>query len=187
MDTIPGVDLTASHYTIKQSLIRNRYEVRDPNGDVVLQAKQKLLKLKEEIPFRTPAGRTVFTVRAEQVLDVAGDYAVETPRGDTVAVLEKKFILLKHRWRIRHPDTGEVLALLESGNSAIELARNLHPVLSILPHRYTITSPDGEPLGTLQGKLSIRDTYLLKIMNTGRTTREVLVAASVAVDVLEGN
>lgn len=189
-DVIGGIDLTGDRYTVKQSLIRNKYEVLDDAGEVVLRGKQKLLKMKEEFPFDDPDGRTVFTVRAESIFDHAGDYTLEdADSGEAVAVLDKRFTLLKHVWKVRAPDE-RLLATIESRGALVELVRNLpyvSVVTTLIPHKYTIEDPDGERLGTISGRLSLRDTYDVELDDAGDAPKEALVAAAIAVDALEGN
>lgn len=187
-DVVAGVDLSADSYTVKQSLIRNKYAVYGPDGEVVLRAKQKIGKLKEEFPFTDADGDVVFRVKAGGILDIAGDYTLtDEASGEPIAVLEKQFTFLKHVWRIRDPDTDELLATVESGSVLLELLRNVSTLASFLPHSYVIEGPDGERFGEIQGQFSVRDRYDLTVRASGDAPKEALVAACVAVDALEGN
>ncbi len=190
-DVIGGVDLTGERYTVKQSLIRNKYAVYGGDGSLVLKAKQKLFKMKEDFPFVTPDGETVFRVKAQNLLDIAGDYAIIDERsGETIAVLEKQFTFLKHVWRVKDPDHDGVVATVESRGALVELLRNI-PLLEIatsfIPHKYTIESPRGDSLGEIAGQFSFRDVYEISIQETGEAPREALVASAIAIDALEGN
>jgi uncharacterized protein YxjI len=186
-DVIGGVDLTADRYVITQRPFRNRYKITDAEGDVVLKTKQKLFKLKEEFPFLDSDGNVVFRVKAESMLDFAGDYTlIDESSGEPIAVLEKQFTFFKHVWRVRSPD-DRLLATIESGSLVIEVMRNLSGLFSIIPHSYTIEGPSGAALGTLDGRLSIRDIYDLHIEDPGDAPKEALVAAAIAIDALEGN
>jgi uncharacterized protein YxjI len=184
---LSGVDLTGDRYTVEQAYVRNKYEVFDPSGELVLRAKQKLFKMKEEFPFVDADDQPVFTVKASGIIDIAGDYSVvDESTGETVAVLDKNFTLLKHVWQVRHPDGGE-LARIESQSAALEFLRGLSVLTAIIPHRYDITGPDGRELGSIEGQLSVRDRYDIAIEETGDASREALVAAAIAIDALEGN
>jgi uncharacterized protein YxjI len=187
-DTIPGVDLTGDTYVVKQNLVRNKYRVFDGDDRLVLRAKQKLFKMKEEFPFVNADGEDVFTVKAGGILDIAGDYTL-TPAGsdEPLAILDKNFTIFKHVWKVRDPHDERVLATIESGSVLLEAARNLVGILSIIPHSYTITGPDGEELGSLEGRLSLKDTYDLHIGDVGDAPKEAIVASAVAIDALEGN
>jgi len=186
-DVVPGVALDADRYTVKQSLIRNKYAVYGPDGTLVLRAKQKLLKTKEEFPFVDADGEPVFRVKAQNFFDIAGDYTITAEGGDAIAVLEKQFTFFKHVWRVRDPDDERLLATIESGSAVVEALRNFSTVFGLLPHSYTITGPDGERIGSIEGRFSLRDVYDVEIQETGDAPREALVAACIAVDALEGN
>lgn len=190
-DVIAGIDLTGNDYTVKQSLVRNKYNVYDEDETLVLKAKQKLFKLKEEFPFVDADDEPIFRIKAEGILDVAGDYTiVDEPSGEPIAVLEKNWTLLSHKWKVRSPRDERLLARIESRGAVVELIRNL-PVVGLvtqfIPHAYTIESPDGAELGSISGRLSFRDVYDITIEDTGDAPKEALVAAAIAVDALEGN
>jgi len=187
-DVIRGVDLTDDEYHVAQSLIRNKFKVTDTDGTLVLRAKQKLFKMKEEFPFVDADGNEVFTVKAEGILDVAGDYTItEAGSGDPIAVLGKEFTLFKHEWTVKDPETNEVWAEIESRSALIQALRGLVSLFALLPHKYTIEAPDGRHIGSIDGKFSIRDRYDIHIDDPGDVPKEALVAAAIAVDALEGN
>lgn len=186
-DVIGGVDLTAGEYHVEQALVRNKYAVYDPDGELVLRAKQKLFKAREEFPFANADGEVVFRVKAAGILDIAGDYAVVDERsGAEIVTLRKNFTLLKHSWTVAGPD-GRVLAEVRSGSRLLELLRGVSTVLSFLPHSYVITGPNGEHVGGVEGQFSLRDRYDLRIDDPGDAPEEALVAAAIAIDALEGN
>jgi len=184
---LTGVDLTDEQYTVEQAYVRNKYQVFEESGELVLRAKQKLFRMKEEFPFVDADDEPVFTVKASGIIDIAGDYSiVDETTGETVAVLDKNFTLLKHVWQVRGPDGAE-LARIESQSAALEFLRGLSILTAIIPHRYDITGPGGTQYGSIEGQLSIRDRYDITIQETGDAPREALVAAAIAIDALEGN
>ena len=184
-DLIGGVDLSGDRYVIRQSLIRNRYAVEDGDGTVVLRGRQKRFKMREEFPFTDPDGEVVFRVKAKNVLDIAGDYTlVDEASGETVAVIEKEFTLFTHVYRIRSPD-GDLWATIESESALVMALKSFVGVLGLLPHRYSITGPDGASMGTIHERLSLRDIFDVEVSETGETPREAIVAAACAIDVLE--
>ena len=182
--------MTGDEYRVEQHLLRNKYKVYDGDGELILRAKQKLFKIKEEFPFTDPDGDPVFEIKADSILDTAGDYTVTTADGDPIAVLDKNWTLLTHRWKVRDPNDERLLAKIESRGIAAELLRNL-PIVGIvgqfLPHRYTVEDTDGNDLGEIAGQLSIRDVYEITIDDSGDAAKEALVAAAIAIDALEGN
>lgn len=186
-DVIGGVDLSGDEYVIRQSLVRNKYAVEDATGTTVLRGKQKLLKMKEEFPFTTPDGETAFRVKAKNVLDIAGGYSlVDEATGDTVAVIEKEFTLFKHVYRVRSPD-GDLWATIESESAVVMALKGFSAALGLIPHSYTVTGPDGERLGSIRERFSLRDVYDVRIDDSGDAPKEALVATAIAIDALEGN
>jgi uncharacterized protein YxjI len=184
---IGGIDLTGDHYTIRQSLVRNRYAVADDSGQVVLRGKQKLFKMKEDFPFQTPDGETLFRLKAKNLMDIAGDYAlVDEATGDTVAVVEKKLTLFKHTYDVRSLD-GEHWARIESESAVVMALKSFIEGFGLLPHTYSITGPNGEAIGSIEERLSLRDVYDVTVGDTGDAPREAIVAAACAIDALEGN
>jgi len=186
-DVIGGLDLTDDHYVIKQSLIRNKYAIEDGSGQTVLKGKQKLFKMKEDFPFTTPDGETRFRLKAQNLLDVAGSYALVDERTDeTFAIIEKEFTFFKHTYDIHSP-TGEHWARIESESTFVMALKSISDLFGLLPHTYTITGPSGRSMGTIKERFSIRDIYDVTIGDTGEAPREAIVAAACAIDALEGN
>jgi uncharacterized protein YxjI len=184
-DLIGGIDLSGDRYVIKQSLVRNKYAVQDGDGNVVLRGKQKRFRMREEFPFTDPDGDVVFRVKAKNVFDVAGDYTlVDEASGEAVAVIEKEFTLFKHVYRIRSPE-GDLWATIESESALVMALKSFVGVLSLLPHGYSITGPDGRSMGTINERFSLRDIFDVEVGDTGETPREAIVAAACAIDALE--
>jgi uncharacterized protein YxjI len=185
-DPITAVDLPAGEYEIRQSLVRNKYAVYGPDGDLVLRGSQKRFRMKEEFPFEDADGNPVFRVKAASILDVAGDYAIEDGEtGREVATLSKNFTFLTHSWTVKSPD-GEVWAEVRSASRLLMVLRNVSGLASLLPHRYVVSDADGAEIGRIEGQFSVRDRYALRIQESDAPT-EALVAACIAIDALEGN
>lgn len=184
-DVIGDLDLSADHYVIKQSLVRNKYAVTDGDGNPVLKGKKKRFKIKEEFPFTNPAGDVVFRIKARSILDVAGNYElVDEQSGETFAVIEKKYTMFKHVYNIRSSD-GRLLARIESQSAVVMALKSFSEALSVLPHSYSITGPDGERIGSISERLSLRDIFDVHVGETGDAPREAIVAAAIAIDALE--
>ncbi len=187
-DSLSRIDFSDTEYTIKQSLVRNKYEIFDSSETLILKAKQKLFKMKEEFPFTDPDGNVVFRIKADRRLDIAGKYRIiDEETGEKVGLLSKEFTLLKHVWKVKDPELDDVLATIESRSAAIEFLRTMSDLFSLLPHRYSITGQEEENLGTLQGRFSLKDTYDLELEKEDFPGKEVVVASAVTIDALEGN
>ncbi|PSG99282.1 MAG: hypothetical protein BRC29_04110 [Nanohaloarchaea archaeon SW_7_43_1] len=185
--TLGKIDLTDDFYTVTQNLVRNKYTVKNSDGEEILQAKQKMFKMKEEFPFTDPDGNTVFTVKAERRLDIAGDYGVvDEETGENIVTLEKEFSILTHNWKIKDPEKDTLMATIESRGRIMGLLRSLMSLLEFLPHKYTIYNSDRDEIGEIREKFSLKDRYEIEIGELGKIPREAIIAAAISVDALEG-
>jgi uncharacterized protein YxjI len=183
-----AVDLDGSRYTVEQSLVRNKYAAYDENGGVVLRAKQKPFKLKEEFPFVDADGNDVFTVKAGGILDVAGNYAiVDAETGDRVAILDNDYSVFRDTWTVRDGETEAVLAKITSRGALVTLTRNLLPFGELIPHKYEITDARGDHVGRIDGQFSLRDRYDIVIDDAGSVPKDAVVAAAMVIDAIQGN
>ena len=187
-DALAGIELTDDEYRVVQSLFRNKYRAYDSAGELVLQGKQKMLKMKEEFPFVGPGGDPVFTVKAGGILDVAGNYTLtDDVTGDPVVVLDENYTLLTDRWKLRDPDTESIIAEITSQSTLVEALRYFSDVFSILPHKYEITDADGDHVGSIEGKFSLKDEYVVRIDDASDVPKEAIVAAAMVIDAIEEN
>ena len=186
-NSINGVDLTDSKYTVKQKAIRNAYKVYNSKDEEVLRTKQKLFKMKEEFPFTDPEGNELFNIKAENIMDIAGDYAItDSKTCEKVAVLKKEFSILVHKWEIEDGE-GNLIAKIESRGKLFGILRGLSNLFNLLPHTYTVKNSDGRQIGTINQSFTlIKDKYGVEI-NKDVENREALIAASITIDALEGN
>ncbi|QCC51696.1 LURP-one-related/scramblase family protein [Halapricum salinum] len=189
LDTIEGIELTDDHYTVVQSLIRNKYRAEDSAGNVVLRGKQKMLKMKEEFPFVDSDGEEVFTVKAGGIVDVAGDYVLsDAQTGEEIVILDNDYSILQDTWKLRHPRTEAKIAEINSRGAATTLARNLIPIVGgLIPHKYEITDLDGDHVGNISGQLSLKDRYDIAVDDTSDVPKEPIVAAAMVIDAIQGN
>ncbi|RLM72811.1 hypothetical protein [Halorubrum sp. Atlit-26R] len=183
---ISTVDLSDDRYEVKQSLVRNKYAVRDSAGDVVLRGKQKMFKLKEEFPFVTGDGEEAFSVKAGGIIDVGGNYAiVDAGTGEEVVVLDEDYSLFVENWTVRDPDTGEALATIQSKNKLLSGLRHLVGAANLIPNKYEIFDADGGHVGDIEGQFSMRDAYTVTVDDASDVPKEAVVAAACILDALE--
>ena len=183
---ISTVYLDDDRYEVTQSLIRNKYAVRDSGGDVVLRAKQTLFKLKEEFPFVTGDGAEAFTVKASGIMDVAGTYAiVDAGTDEEVVVLDEDFSLFSEHWTVRDPESGAALATIDSKSKLLSALRHFVSVANLIPNKYEIFDADGDHVGDIEGKFSLRDAYTVSIDDASDVPREAVIASACILDALE--
>ncbi|GAB7011645.1 LURP-one-related/scramblase family protein [Halorubrum trueperi] len=183
---ISTVSLDDDRYEVKQSAIRNKYVVRDGAGDVVLRGKQKMFKMKEEFPFLTGDGEDAFTVKAGGIMDVAGNYAItDAGTGEAVVILDEEFSLFVENWTVRDPETGEPLATIRSKSKPLAALRHLISVANLVPNKYEIFDADGDHVGDIAGRFSLRDAYTVSIDDASTIPREAVIAAACVLDALE--
>jgi uncharacterized protein YxjI len=185
-NALSRIDFSDNTYTVKQKAVRNAYRVYNSAGEEILNTKQKLFKMKEEFPFKDPEGNEVFTVKAENVMDIAGDYAITDPEtGKKIAILKKDFTILVHSWRIEDTE-GNLIGHVESRGKVFGLLRALSDIFQLLPHRYTIEDGEGQQIGTIEGQFSFRDRYEINLEGEIQK-KEAILAAAITIDALEGN
>ncbi|MCD2200989.1 hypothetical protein LPA44_13950 [Halobacterium sp. KA-4] len=183
---ISTVDLDDDRYEVKQSAIRNKYVVRDSTGDVALRGKQKMFKMKEEFPFVTGDDEDAFTVKAGGIMDVAGNYTItDAGTDEEVVVLDEDYSLFVENWTVRDPDTGEALATIESKSKPLSALRHLVSVANLIPNKYEIFDADGDHVGDIEGKFSLRDAYTVSIDDASDVPKEAVIASACILDALE--
>jgi uncharacterized protein YxjI len=185
---IAGIDLSDDQYLVEQSLIRNKYKATDSAGNIVLRGKQNMFQLKEAFPFVDGDGNDVFSVKAQSMLDVAGNYTLTDAQTDEdLVVLDNDFSLLQDTWTIRDVDGGSVLARLDSRGALFTLLRHYLPFGALIPTKYEITDPQGTHVGTIDGHFSIRDRYDVTIDDASRVPKEPVVAAAMVIDAIQNH
>jgi uncharacterized protein YxjI len=180
------VTLDDDRYKVKQSMIRNKFVVRDSAGDVILRGMQKMFKLKEEFPFVTGDDTDAFSVKAGSILDLAGNYTItDSGTGEEVVVLDEDYSLFVENWTIRDPDTGEALATIKSKNKLLSALRHLFSAANLVPNKYEIFDADGDHVGDIEGKFSLRDAYTVTIDDASDVPKEAVIASACILDALE--
>lgn len=157
---ITNVELNDNRYTIKQSLIRNKYKLLDSDDEVVLRGKQEMFNLAEEFPFVNGQDEEAFTVKAEGIMDVAGSYTlIDSATDEAVVVLDEEISMFVENWTVRDPETGSPLATVESKNKILSALRHVSDLANIAPNKYEIFNTNGEKIGEIAGQLALKDTY----------------------------
>jgi uncharacterized protein YxjI len=181
--------------------IANEYRISIPTpgsteeGRPLLFVKQKKLKVKEDIRFRTsPDDESyLFMIKAKSVFEVRGRYEVLDADGDVIGLLEKDFArsLLRSHWRVRDPAGNELFEAHEA-NWIIAIVRRVADLVSDwlaaltwLPFNFLLKRGD-EQVGTYRRVLGkLRDRYVLELEPGFDADRRLVLAFAIALDALQ--
>lgn len=196
--------LEASNRFLVQQVFKpigNEYRISAPatgdeEGRPLLFVKQKKLKIKEDIRFRTGPddGAHLFMIKAKTAFEFRGRHEVLDAGGTSIGLLEKVFgkSLLRSHWRVRDADGNELFEAHESSwpIAIVRRVADFGPgwlsVLQWLPFNFVLER-DGERVGSYRrvfGKL--RDRYVLELEpGLARADRRLVLAFAVALDALQ--
>jgi uncharacterized protein YxjI len=182
--------------------IANEYRISIPppgssdEGEPVLFVRQKKMKIKEDIRFRTSpdAEDHVFMIKSKSVFEFRGRHEVLGDADRPIGLLEKVFgkSLLRSHWYVRDA-SGEILFEAHEASWVIALVRrfaelgpDIFSLLSWLPFNFVLNR-DGEEAGTYKRVLGkFRDRYVLELGEGSRDVdRRLVLAFAVALDALQ--
>lgn len=196
---------TSNRFLIQQVFkpIANEYRISVPSpgstdeGRPVLFVKQKRLKIKEDIRFRTSENDDaphVFMIKAKTVFEFRGRHEVLDAEGDVIGQIEKVFgkSLLRSHWRVRDAEGNELFEAHEASWIVAILRRfaDLGPdwlsLLTWLPFNFVLKQGD-EQVATYKRVLGkLRDRYVLELGPAlERADRRIVLAFAVALDALQ--
>jgi uncharacterized protein YxjI len=178
------------HFVVKQKLTMmvNRYEVSesDEAGNPVRMmalAEQKRMAFKEQVTFYSDAGksRPVFGFKARRKLDLNAGYDITDEGGAQIGFFRKDFgaSLLRSTFHLEGP--GYVGTGRERNQMAGLLRRFTD--LDFIPIHFDFVSADGQPLLSVERKMSIGDRYRVTVPDQ-RVDFRVAAAVAVALDAL---
>jgi uncharacterized protein YxjI len=182
--------------------IGNEYRISIPapgsseEGEPVLFVKQKKLKIKEDIRFRTSPDDDahLFMIKSKTVFEFRGRHEVLDANDQVIGLLEKDFArsLLRSHWRIRDADGNELFQGRET-SLVIALIRRFAgiasdwlDVLQWLPFNFVLLK-DGAEGGTYRRVLGkLRDRYVLELgPPLHDVDRRLVLALAIALDALQ--
>jgi uncharacterized protein YxjI len=182
--------------------VANEYRISVPapgsteEGRPLLYVKQKKMKIKEDIRFRTSpdADDHLFMIKSKSVFEFRGRHEVLDAHGAVIGMLEKNFgrSLLRSHWHVRDPSGTELLEAHES-SWIIALLRRFGEigfdwlsVLEWLPFNFVLRRGD-QQVGTYKRVLGkMRDRYVLEVEpDIGDVDRRLLVAFTIGLDALQ--
>ena len=178
------------HFVVKQKLTMmvNRYEISeaDEAGNptrLMAFAEQKRMAFKEQVTFFTDAGkaRPVFGFKARKTIDLGSGYDITDESGAQIGFFRKDFgaSLLRSTFHVEGPGftgTGQ------ERNQLVGLLRRFTDI-SFLPIHFDFVDPSGQPLFSVERKMSIGDRYRVTVPDQ-RVDFRVAAAIAVGLDAL---
>ncbi len=203
MSTIPELE-SSNRFLIQQLFkpLANEYRISIPTpgsteeGRPILYVKQKKLKIREDIRFRTSENDDaphVFMIKARTVFEFRGRHDVLDAEGNPIGVLEKVFglSLLRSHWRVKDPQGNELFEGYEASwpIAIIRRVADFGPdwlsLLAWLPFNFVLKR-GGEQVGTYKRVLGkLRDRYVLELEPGFDADRRLVIAFAVALDALQ--
>ncbi len=182
--------------------ISNEYRISIPTpgatdeGRPILFVKQKKMKIKEDIRFRTSedGDAYAFMIKAKSVFEFRGRHDVLDADGQVIGQLEKAFgvSLFRSHWHVKDANGSELFEAHES-SWVVALVRRFADigfdwlsVLSWLPFNFTFRR-NGDEVGSYKRVLGkFRDRYVLELgEGLVDADRRLVVAFAVALDALQ--
>jgi uncharacterized protein YxjI len=182
--------------------IGNEYRISIPapgateEGQPLLFVKQKKLKIKEDIRFRTSPDdeRHLFMIKSKSVFEFRGRHEVLDENDQVIGMLEKDFAksLIRSHWHVRDAQGNDLFDGQEK-SLPIALIRRFagfagewFDILQWLPFNFTLLK-DGEEAGTYRRVLGkLRDRYVLELgPQLQDVDRRLVLAFAVALDALQ--
>ena len=183
--------------------IANEYRISVPTpgdteeGRPVLFVKQKKLKIKEDIRFRTTQdgdGPYEFMIQSKSVFEFRGRHNVLDADGNVIGQLEKAFTrsLLRSHWHVRDPEGNELLESHEASwiiallRRFADLFSDWFSVLSWLPFNFVLKRR-GDEVGHYKRVLGkFRDRYVMELGDgAADVDRRLVVAFAIGLDALQ--
>jgi uncharacterized protein YxjI len=209
MSTTAAHDVLATLQSSNRFLIQqlfkpigNEYRISIPTpgstdeGQPLLFVKQKKLKIKEDIRFRTSLDDDahLFMIKSKTVFEFRGRHEVLDANGQVIGLLEKDFArsLIRSHWHVRDAEGTELFEAHES-NLLIALVRRFAgfasewlDALQWLPFNFALMEND-EAAGTYRRVLGkLRDRYVLELgPPLHDVDRRLVLAFAVALDALQ--
>ena len=185
----------------------NKYRIFSAKSDgskdsLLAFVQQKRLAFREKVTFYSDEakGQVIFTLRAEKILDIHGNYLVEDDNGQIIGKFKKDFAqsLINSTWNILDKNGNSKLNISESNQTLAILRRfggfipyfgDLVEIITTF-FKYHFVLKDaktGQIVGKYQKTKLIRDHYLLSMDDDiySQTDWRVFAAVAVALDALQ--
>jgi uncharacterized protein YxjI len=165
-------------------------------GRPLLYVKQKKLKIKEDIRFRTSPEDTAphaFMIKSKSVFEFRGRHDVLDGHDQPIGLLEKVFgkSLLRSHWRVRDTEGNELFEAHEASwwiallRRFADLGPDWMSLLNWLPFNFVLKR-NGEIVGRYRRVLGkLRDRYVMELEPSFEADRRLVLAFAVALDALQ--
>ena len=186
----PAAEMYVPTFVVKQKLTMmvNRYEISEADQAfnpvrLLALAEQKRMAFKEQVTFFSDAGksRPVFGFKARKVMDLGSGYDITDEAGQQIGFFRKDFgaSLLRSTFHVEGPGfagTGQ------ERNQLVGLLRRFTD-LPFLPIHFDFVDGHGQPLFSVERKMSIGDRYNVNVPDR-RVDFRVAAAIAVGLDAL---
>jgi len=186
----PAAQIYLPAFVVRQKLTMmvNRYEISEADQAfnpvrLMALAEQKRMAFKEQVTFFSDAGksRPVFGFKARKVMDLGSGYDITDEAGQQIGFFRKDFgaSLLRSTFHVEGPGyagTGQ------ERNQFVGLVRRFSS-LDFLPIHFDFVDDQGQPLFSVERKLSIGDRYNVTVPDR-RVDFRVAAAIAVGLDAL---
>ena len=201
-----SAELESSNRFLVQQIFKplaNEYRISIPppgsteEGRPVLFVKQKKLKIREDIRFRTSEGDSaphVFMIKARTVFEFRGRHDVLDAEENPIGTLEKVFglSLARSHWRVKDPQGTELFEAHEASwliaivRRIADFGPDIASLLSWLPFNFVLKH-EGNQVGMYKRVLGkLRDRYVLELgAGFEGVDRRLVLAFAVALDSLQ--
>ncbi len=203
MSTLAGLEQT-DRFLVQQVFkpLANEYRISVPTpgdteeGRPLLYVKQKKLKIKEDIRFRTSPEDTAphaFMIKSKSVFEFRGRHDVLDGHDQPIGLLEKVFgkSLLRSHWRVRDTEGNELFEAHEASwwiallRRFADLGPDWMSLLNWLPFNFVLKR-NGEIVGRYRRVLGkLRDRYVMELEPSFEADRRLVLAFAVALDALQ--
>ena len=205
MATTTISELESSNRFLVQQVFKalaNEYRISIPTpgstdeGRPILFVKQKKLKIREDIRFRTSEDDDtphVFMIKARTVFEFRGRHDVLDAEDDPIGTLEKVFglSLARSHWRVKDLQGNELFEAHEASwliaivRRIADFGPDIASLLSWLPFNFVLKR-EGNQVGTYKRVLGkLRDRYVLELEPDFGADRRLVIAFAVALDALQ--
>lgn len=183
-------------FTIRQKFFRvfgNAFHLFDGEGNLVLFAKQKRFRIKED--FRLYADESQYTeilrIATQSIFDIAGTYGViDSMTGQTIGAVQRKALksFVRDEWHLLD-EHGQQVGVIQEDSMGMALLRRVANDLSLLfPQKYTVTM-DGQPVAEVRRAFNLvvtKVTIDFTADREHRLDRRVGIAAAILLNAIEG-